>query len=125
MKASLLYQLGLVLLGLSLMGACTVSAEITQIAYIKASNTGDGDNFGAGGTIEGDAVALSKDGSTLAVGAPFEGKNIVVCRKGAAVGPLHIRPEVKIPGVAVRPCLPGHCAGGRQFVILIHPDQRL
>jgi len=48
------------------------AAGLTQIAYIKASNPGDGDNFGAGGTLSGDAVALSKDGSTLAVGAPFE-----------------------------------------------------
>jgi len=47
-------------------------AELRQIAYIKASNTGGGDNFGAGGNISGDAVVLSKDGGTLAVGAPFE-----------------------------------------------------
>ena len=45
---------------------------LREIAYIKPSNTGDGDNFGAGGTLSGDAVALSKDGLTLAVGAPFE-----------------------------------------------------
>ena len=45
---------------------------LREIAYIKSSNTGDGDNFGAGGTLSGDAVALSKDGLTLAVGAPFE-----------------------------------------------------
>jgi hypothetical protein len=37
----------------------------SQQAYVKASNTGDGDNFG-------NAVALSGDGNTLAVGAPFE-----------------------------------------------------
>ena len=48
------------------------AAELRQIAYIKASNTGGGDNFGAGGNISGDAVVLSKDGGTLAVGAPFE-----------------------------------------------------
>ena len=46
---------------------------IAQIAYIKASNTGPGDNFGAGSSAIGDnAVSLSADGSTLAVGAPFE-----------------------------------------------------
>ena len=45
---------------------------LRQTAYLKASNTGDGDNFGAGGTLDGDAVALSKDGRTLAVGAPYE-----------------------------------------------------
>jgi len=37
----------------------------TQQAYVKASNTGDGDQFGT-------AVALSGDGSTFAVGAPTE-----------------------------------------------------
>jgi hypothetical protein len=42
----------------------TISAP-TQHAYLKASNTGAGDLFGA-------AVALSADGSTLAVGAYLE-----------------------------------------------------
>ncbi len=37
-----------------------------QQAYVKASNTGGGDFFGS-------SVALSADGSTLAVGARFEG----------------------------------------------------
>jgi hypothetical protein len=37
----------------------------SQEAYLKASNTGAGDMFGA-------AVALSSDGSTLAIGAAFE-----------------------------------------------------
>ena len=47
--------------------------QITQVAYIKASNTGFGDNFGAGSSAIGDdAVSLSADGMTLAVGAPFE-----------------------------------------------------
>jgi tartrate dehydratase beta subunit/fumarate hydratase class I family protein len=36
-----------------------------QQAYLKASNTGEGDSFGF-------SVALSADGSTLAVGAPWE-----------------------------------------------------
>ena len=49
------------------------SASLRQIAYIKASNAGAGDQFGVGGALLGDAVALSDDGSTLAVGAPFEG----------------------------------------------------
>jgi len=39
-----------------------------QQAYVKASNTGAGDNFG-------NSVALSGDGNTLAVGAPFEASN--------------------------------------------------
>jgi len=37
----------------------------SQQAYVKASNTGTGDQFGI-------SVALSGDGNTLAVGAPFE-----------------------------------------------------
>jgi len=37
----------------------------SQQAYVKASNTGPGDNFG-------NSVTLSGDGNTLAVGAPFE-----------------------------------------------------
>jgi len=40
-------------------------ATWSQQAYVKASNTGEGDNFGS-------SVALSGDGNTLAVGAPFE-----------------------------------------------------
>ncbi|MEQ6342148.1 MAG: Ig-like domain-containing protein [Gammaproteobacteria bacterium] len=39
-----------------------------QQAYVKASNTNAGDDFGR-------AVALSGDGNTLAVGAPFEDSN--------------------------------------------------
>ena len=47
--------------------------QVAQVAYIKASNTGFGDNFGAGSSAIGDdAVSLSADGMTLAVGAPFE-----------------------------------------------------
>jgi len=40
----------------------------SQQAYVKASNTGFSDNFGS-------SVALAADGSTLAVGAPFEDSN--------------------------------------------------
>src|SRR5213593_1230069 len=46
--------------------------QLKQVAYIKASNTKMDDHFGNGGTLEGHAVALSGDGSTLAVGAPYE-----------------------------------------------------
>jgi HJR/Mrr/RecB family endonuclease len=42
----------------------------TQQAYVKASNTGGSDVFGS-------SVALSGDGSTLAVGAPREASNAV------------------------------------------------
>ncbi|MCC5795158.1 MAG: hypothetical protein JJT85_10565 [Chromatiales bacterium] len=40
-------------------------SDWSQQAYVKASNTGDGDQFGF-------SVALAGDGNTLAVGAPFE-----------------------------------------------------
>ncbi len=43
-----------------------------QTAYIKASNTRAGAQFGAGGTLLGDSVALSSDGNTLAAGSPME-----------------------------------------------------
>ncbi|MBT5030785.1 MAG: integrin [Proteobacteria bacterium] len=75
MNVRLLFRPGIVFLFLSLVCAGSASAELTQTAYIKASNTGDSDSFGAGGTLEGDAVALSNDGSTLAVGAPYESSN--------------------------------------------------
>ena len=53
--------------------ASAQSVGLTQVAYIKASNPSFGANFGAGGSAIGDnAVSLSGDGSTLAVGAPFE-----------------------------------------------------
>src|SRR5436309_2081530 len=48
------------------------TAQLKQIAYIKASNTKMDDHFGNGGTLEGHGVAISGDGSTLAVGAPYE-----------------------------------------------------
>jgi len=53
----------------------TVAPEsrLQQVAYIKPSNPSYGNNFGAGGSAIGDnAVSLSADGMTLAVGAPFE-----------------------------------------------------
>ena len=43
-----------------------------QVAYIKASNPHANDHFGSGGTLEGHGLALSGDGLTLAVGAPYE-----------------------------------------------------
>jgi FG-GAP repeat protein len=45
---------------------------LKQTAYIKPSNTRGGEQFGAGGTLLGDSVAISGDGTTLAVGAPME-----------------------------------------------------
>ncbi len=48
---------------------------LKQVAYIKASNTEANDHFGNGGTLEGHGVALSGDGNTMAVGAPYESSN--------------------------------------------------
>ena len=45
---------------------------LRQTAYIKSPNPGFGDEFGGGGTLLGNAVALSADGMTLAIGAPYE-----------------------------------------------------
>ncbi len=59
-----------VLLYLSI--AQSPSAELRQVAYLKASNAEMGDHFGNGGTLEGHSVALSADGTTLAVGSPYE-----------------------------------------------------
>ena len=49
-----------------------------QIAYIKASNPGMFDHFGEGGALDGhigNAVAVSGDGNTIAVGAQHESSN--------------------------------------------------
>jgi hypothetical protein len=46
-----------------------------QAAYLKASNAEAGDHFGCGGALDGHAgnsVAVSGDGTTLAIGAPHE-----------------------------------------------------
>jgi hypothetical protein len=43
----------------------TVSGSLAAVGYVKSSNTGASDQFGQ-------AVALSSDGTTLAVGAPYE-----------------------------------------------------
>ena len=51
------------------------ATRLKQVAYIKASNPHAGDHFGNGGTLEGHGVAMSGDGGTLAVGAPYESGN--------------------------------------------------
>ncbi|MCY3731590.1 MAG: FG-GAP repeat protein [Rhodospirillaceae bacterium] len=46
-----------------------------QVAYLKASNAQAYDHFGCGGANTGhtgNSVAISRDGMTLAVGAPYE-----------------------------------------------------
>jgi cysteine-rich repeat protein len=44
---------------------CNSDCTLSPPAYVKASNTGAGDSFGS-------SIALSADGSTLAVGTPYE-----------------------------------------------------
>ena len=49
---------------------------LTQVGYVKASNAEAYDHFACGGGNQGhtgNSVALSGDGTTMAVGAPFEG----------------------------------------------------
>jgi len=58
-------------------GALT-SAQLKQVAYLKASNPEADDHFGCGGVLDGHAgwgVAISADGNTIAVGAPHESSN--------------------------------------------------
>ena len=48
---------------------------LKQVAYIKASNAEAYDHFACGGGNQGhtgNSIALSGDGSTMAIGAPFE-----------------------------------------------------
>jgi hypothetical protein len=54
------------------------ATDWSQQAYIKASNTGTGDRFGA-------SVSLSADGNTLAVGAIWEGSNAIGINGGDSV----------------------------------------
>ena len=53
--------------------------QVAQTAYLKASNTEASDHFGCGGVLQGhtgSGVAISADGTTLAVGAPHEASGI-------------------------------------------------
>jgi hypothetical protein len=57
-------------------GSSPAAVKVTQTAYLKASNPDANDHFGCGGVLQGhtgQGVALSDDGTTLAVGAPHEG----------------------------------------------------
>src|SRR5687768_397795 len=52
-----------------------VPTSLRQVAYLKASNPGMFDHFGEGGALDGhagNAVAVSADGNTIAVGAQHE-----------------------------------------------------
>ncbi len=51
-------------------------ARLKQVQYIKASNADAHDHFACGGANQGhtgDSLAISGDGTTMAVGAPYEG----------------------------------------------------
>jgi hypothetical protein len=51
------------------------TAQLKEIAYLKASNPEADDHFGCGGQLDGHAgwgVAISSDGNTVAIGAPHE-----------------------------------------------------
>src|SRR5713101_917861 len=52
--------------------APAVPAQLKEVAFLKASNPKANNHFGEGGTLQGHGVALSGDGNTLAVGAPYE-----------------------------------------------------
>jgi hypothetical protein len=57
-------------------GAQAPATELRQLAYLKASNSEGADHFGCGGSLPGhmgNALAVSGDGNTVAVGAPHEG----------------------------------------------------
>src|ERR1700690_4090218 len=63
--------------GAALLSALPALAQggLKQTAYLKASNPHGSDHFGNGGTLEGHGLALSGDGLTMAVGAPYESSN--------------------------------------------------
>jgi len=51
------------------------ATQLRQVAYLKASNAEGSDHFACGGSLPahiGNALAISGDGSTVAVGAPHE-----------------------------------------------------
>jgi predicted amidohydrolase YtcJ len=54
----------------------STTPSIRQTAYLKASNSEASDHFGCGGVLQGhtgQGVAISSNGTTMAVGAPHEG----------------------------------------------------
>src|SRR5688572_11212851 len=55
--------------------AASTTAQVRQVAYVKAANADMGDHFACGGSLPGhigNAIAISADGNTMAVGAPHE-----------------------------------------------------
>src|SRR5688572_8830127 len=56
-------------------GAQSPAPQMRQVAYLKASNSEGADHFACGGSLPGhmgNALAISGDGNTIAVGAPHE-----------------------------------------------------
>jgi len=56
-------------------GAQSAAPRLRQLAYLKASNSESADHFACGGSLPGhigNALAISGDGNTIAVGAPHE-----------------------------------------------------
>ena len=56
-------------------GSSAAPFQIRQVAYLKASNADAADHFACGGSLPGhigNAMAISADGSILAIGAPHE-----------------------------------------------------
>ena len=56
-------------------GAQAPAPQMRQVAYLKASNSEGTDHFACGGSLPGhigNALAISGDGNTIAVGAPHE-----------------------------------------------------
>ena len=68
---SVLVAVSVVVLG-AIVAHPQAQSQVSQTAYLKASNAQTGDHFGNGGTLLGDSVAISGDGNTIAVGAPQE-----------------------------------------------------
>jgi hypothetical protein len=69
---SVAVAVSVVVLGVIVAHPLAQSLEVRQVAYLKASNAEAGDQFGNGGTLLGDSVAISGDGNTIAIGAPKE-----------------------------------------------------
>jgi FG-GAP repeat len=64
--------------GVAFIAAQGSAGPVRQTAYLKASNPGMFDHFGEGGALDGhigNAVAISGDGNTIAVGAQHESSN--------------------------------------------------
>jgi hypothetical protein len=69
------FAASLAILAAAVAGRLYAQEQLKQTAYVKASNTHAADHFGCGGVLDGhtgNAVAVSADGNTMAIGAPHE-----------------------------------------------------